>query len=392
MTYAKEINYKELQLDIAANLIDVCDSMGELKESIGYSKFYINLKDSLSDADTRQQFAEMQAKLDNTVQKNEIEILQKNKLIDAEKDRRKNLIIYFGAGAIILFSVLLIIIFRGYNQKKKINIVITEQKKEVELQRNIVELKNREIVDSINYAQRIQQAILLPESEIQKEFSEAFILFKPKDIVSGDFYWFAESTENKILALADCTGHGVPGGFMSMLGFEILQDVMLREEIHTTSEALKFLDKKVTDTLNKNSKSYRDGMDMALCAFNKISGKLSFSGANRPLIYISNGVITTYKPDKHTIGGAIDDVEKIFTQVEIDVHKGDLIYLFTDGYADQFGGASGKKFKYKQFSEKLLEISDKNLAEQKEILEKTFEDWKGNLEQVDDVCVIGIRI
>ncbi len=392
MDIAKEIKYKEMQLDIAANLIAACEKLGELEEAITYSQFYIGLKDSLTDEDTRNQFAEMQAKLDNTVQKNEIEILQKNKLIDAEKDRRKNLIIYFGAGAIILFSVLLIIIFRGYNQKKKINILITEQKNEVEHQRNMVETKNREIVDSINYAQRIQQAILLPESEIQKEFSDAFVLFKPKDIVSGDFYWYAESDQNKIIALADCTGHGVPGGFMSMLGFEILQDVMLREEIHTTSEALKFLDKKVTDTLNKNSKSYRDGMDMALCAFNKVTGKLSFSGANRPLIHISNGILTTYKPDKHTIGGAIDEAEKVFTQVEIGMKKGDLIYLFTDGYADQFGGASGKKYKYKQLSENLLALSGLKMSEQKKTLEETFENWRRDLEQVDDVCVIGLKI
>lgn len=392
MDIAKKLGYMEMQLDVAANLIPAFEKLGQYKEAIEYSSFYIHLKDSLTDEDNRLAFAEMQAKLDNAVQKHEIENLQKDKLIDAEKARRQNLLIYFGTGAIILFSVLLLIIFRSYNQKKKINILITEQKNEVELQRNMVELKNREIVDSINYAQRIQQAILLPEGEFRKEFADAFILFKPKDIVSGDFYWFAESDENKIIALADCTGHGVPGGFMSMLGFEILQDVILREEVHTTSEALAFLDKKVTDTLNKNSKSYRDGMDMALCAFNKASGKLSFSGANRPIVHISNGILTTYKPDKHTIGGAIDDMEKVFSSVEINIRQGDHIYLFTDGYADQFGGTKSKKFKFKQLADLFLSISDKNMTEQKMILETTFDEWKGNLEQVDDVCVIGIKI
>ena len=391
MEIAKELGYMKMQLDIAANLVAAFEKLGQYKEAIEYSSFYIHLKDSLTNEDNRAAFAEMQAKLDNTVQKHEIENLQKDKLIDAEKARRQGLIIYFGTGAIILFSILLIIIFRGYNQKKKINILITEQKNEVELQRNIVELKNREIVDSINYAQRIQQAILLPESEFQKEFADASILFKPKDIVSGDFYWFAESDENKIVALADCTGHGVPGGFMSMLGFEILQDVVLREEIHTTSEALVFLDKKVTDTLNKNSKSYRDGMDMALCAFNKATGKLSFSGANRPLIHISNGLLTTHKPDKHTIGGAIDGLEKVFTSVEIQVKQGDLIYLFTDGFADQFGGSRGKKFKIAAMRELLLALHDKSMAQQKLEINAVFENWKGDLEQVDDVCMIGVK-
>jgi tetratricopeptide (TPR) repeat protein len=168
MDCAKEIEYKELQLDIAANLIATCEKLSELDEALGYSQFYIALKDSLTDEDTRNSYAEMQAKLDNTVQKHEIENYQKDKIIAAEKDEKKNLIIYSGAGAIILFSVLLIIIFRGYNQKKKINVIITRQKHEVEIQKDIIEEKNKAILDSIHYAERIQKSLMPTDSYVEK--------------------------------------------------------------------------------------------------------------------------------------------------------------------------------------------------------------------------------
>jgi serine phosphatase RsbU (regulator of sigma subunit) len=281
-----------------------------------------------------------------------------------------------------MFSVF---IFRSLNITRKQKIIIEEKNK-------IVEEKNKDMLDSINYAQRIQEAILIPESEIQKHFADAFVLFKPKDIVSGDFYWFAESKYNKVLAAADCTGHGVPGGFMSMIGFAMLQETLLLEEMKTTSEAFTALDKKITESLNRNNRSYRDGMDMALCAFSKSSNTVQFSCANRPLILIRNGEAKDFSPDKYTIGGAIDNVSKNFRSQEIETEKGDMFYLFSDGYADQFGGPKEKKFMHKNFRETLLTISDKPLDEQKKILNETFENWKGNLEQVDDVLVIGIRI
>ncbi|HEX7413285.1 MAG TPA: SpoIIE family protein phosphatase, partial [Bacteroidia bacterium] len=251
---------------------------------------------------------------------------------------------------------------------------------------------NKDITDSINYAKRIQTAILIPESEIKKSFSDAFVLFNPKDIVSGDIYWFAESKYNKILVVADCTGHGVPGGFMSMLSFTILQETLLLEEVKTTAQALTYLDNKITETLNRNNRSYRDGMDMTLCAFSKSSNTLQFSCANRPLILIRNGELQEFLPDKFTIGGAIDNVSKKFRNQEIQIEQGDMIYLFTDGFPDQFGGEKGKKFMSKNFRELLSANAHLPMQEQKEELEKTFNKWKGNLEQVDDVCIIGIKV
>lgn len=389
---ADSIDYPDIQLDIIVNLMSACENLGQMKEAVDYSKKYVSLKDTVVSRDTRDAFGEMQAKLDNTVQKHEIENLHKDEALRNEKLRRQTQMIWLGAGILFLVLVLLVFILRGFIQKKKANAIITEQKAEVEQQKNLIETKNHEMLDSINYAQRIQQALLLPEEEIKKDFSDAFVLFQPKDIVSGDFYWYAQSEENKILALADCTGHGVPGGFMSMLGYEMLQDVILREEVQTTSEAMTLLDKKVTDTLNKNSKTYRDGMDMALIAFNKKTGKMQYSGANRSLIFFSNGEMKIFQPDKLNIGGAIDEVRKNFTKTEVAVKKGDVIFLLTDGYADQFGGKDGKKFKTKNLLAKLKEIHSLPMSEQKIILEKTFSDWKGDLEQVDDVSVIGLRI
>ncbi len=274
----------------------------------------------------------------------------------------------------------------------KLEETVSLRTSELTNQKSLVETKNKEILDSINYAQRIQQAILHPEKEIRNAFADAFVIFRPKDIVSGDFYWFAESKYNKILAVADCTGHGVPGGFMSMLGYEILQDVLLQEAVSTTSEALSELDKRVTNTLNKSSKQHRDGMDMVLCAFSNTGNKLQYSGANRPLIHISEGEMNEYKPDKHTIGGAIDDVEKKFRNIEIETKKGDIFYLFTDGFADQFGGPKGKKFKYKNLTTLLKAVSSLPFDQQKQRLEASFHEWQGDLEQLDDVCMIGVKL
>jgi serine phosphatase RsbU (regulator of sigma subunit) len=278
------------------------------------------------------------------------------------------------------------------NALKHLEGLVAERTRDLKHQKELIEEKQTQIIDSINYAKRLQQAILISEQDLGKHFKEIFVLYKPKDIVSGDFYWFSESESNKILAVADCTGHGVPGAFMCMLGNECLQDVALRKDIETTASALRSLDIKITDTLNKSDRSFRDGMDIALCAFSKDSSTLQFSGANRPLLQVSDGQLIEHKPDKQTIGGNIDRTERNYHTILIDCKPGDTFYLFTDGYADQFGGPKGKKFKYKTLREILFETSKLSLKEQSNIINHKFEEWKGNLEQVDDVCIVGIRV
>lgn len=397
---AIEIGEKENLKDDYISLTAVDSAKGDFRGAYENYKLYILYRDSLDNEETRKRTIQAQMTYDFEKKEGIAKAEQAKKdAITIEEKRRQKIIIYSVSGGLLSVLLLALFIFRGYRQTQKTNIIITQQKEEVERQKEItdeqkkiVEEKNKDIMDSITYAKRIQEAILIPESEIKKQFSDAFVLFNPKDIVSGDFYWFAESKYNKLIVMADCTGHGVPGGFMSILGFSMLQETLLLEDIKTTSEALISLDKKITETLNRNSRSYRDGMDMALCAFSKSSGKLQFSCANRPLILIRNGEVKKFAPDKYTIGGAIDNVSKDFCSHEIETAKGDLIYLFSDGYTDQFGGPKGKSFKYKQLEKVLLANYHLPMNDQKKVLEKTYHDWKGSLEQIDDVCIIGIRL
>lgn len=375
----EEIQIPEALKDSYSVLLEIYEAKGDPANALKYYKLYIKFRDSLAN---ESQLREINRKeMDNEFFKKELLLKaesEKQSLAYAEKEKRDKLILYSTLIVLTIIIIFSVVLFKRFK-------ISQEQKK-------IIEEKNKEVLDSITYAKRLQGAILIPEAELRKYFSDAFILFRPKDIVSGDFYWFSESENNKILALADCTGHGVPGGFMSMLGYESLQDVALRESITTTSDALKSLDKKITETLNKSDRSFRDGMDIALCAFSKTAHTVQFSGANRPLLYISDGVLTEFDPDKNTIGGDIDNLEKVYTTKNISIKKGDVFYMTTDGYGDQFGGPKGKKFKFKNLQNILLSISSLPMDQQKEHLERTFLEWKGDLEQIDDVSIIGLKI
>ncbi|MBI3501028.1 MAG: PAS domain S-box protein [Bacteroidetes bacterium] len=254
----------------------------------------------------------------------------------------------------------------------------------------IIEQKNKDITDSINYAQRIQQAILSDVDEIKKNLPQSFILFKPKDIVSGDFYWFTHRDSTTFIAAVDCTGHGVPGGFMSMIGNSFLNEVVNEKDILQPNLILNELREKIIRALRQKGEvmENKDGMDISLCAIK--GNELLFSGANNPLWIIRNNKLQEIPADKQPIGSHPNP--KPFTLNKISLEKGDSIYLFSDGYADQFGGPKRKKFMYRQLEELLLSIHEKEMNEQKKILDSTIESWKGNLDQIDDILVIGIRI
>jgi serine phosphatase RsbU (regulator of sigma subunit) len=254
----------------------------------------------------------------------------------------------------------------------------------------IIEEKNKHIIDSINYALRIQKAILPNDDEIKKALPESFILYKPKDVVSGDFYWFAERGNKKLIAAVDCTGHGVPGAFMSMIGSALLNEIVNNQKITDSDVILNKLREGIIKAMKQTGAEgeNKDGMDIALCVIDEDS--IQFSGANNPLWIISNGELIETKGDKQPIGIYSNSV--YFTKSMIQPQKGDCIYIFTDGYADQFGGESGKKFKYKNLKETLLSINKKPMEEQKQILDSMIEDWKGGFEQIDDILLIGIRV
>ena len=286
---------------------------------------------------------------------------------------------------------------------------VTERTKEITEQKSEIEVKQKEIIDSINYAKRIQQAVLTGEDVWSKISQEYFILFKPKDIVSGDFYW-AYNTPNgrSIFALADCTGHGVPGGFMSMLGNSFLNEIVVENKIFKANEILNRLRAKVIAALEqKGQTEQKDGMDISLCVWNKMDNTLEFAAANNPLWLLRKTVsssvssraesrdeireIIEYKADKMPIGTYLE-IEKPFTSTTIQLQQGDILYLSTDGYADQFGGPKGKKFKYKALLDMLMTNSTLEMGVQKTKLDDAFVAWKNKQEQVDDVAVIGVRV
>lgn len=276
---------------------------------------------------------------------------------------------------------------------RKATVTILEQKKVVEQQKHFVEEKNKHITDSINYAQRIQNAILPENSYIQSLFDHHFIYYQPKEIVSGDFYWFGQKDDKVIFAAVDCTGHGVPGALMSMIGNTLLNEIVNGKGVTESDEILNHLRNDIIHALKQTDapESQKDGMDIALCVLDKNRNILEFSGAHNSLYHFRKDVFTEFKADKQAIGYEKKE-KQAFLKHKIEIQKGDILYLFTDGFVDQKGGSDKKKFYYKPFRELLASIKHEPMERQEEILRDTFNIWKDNLEQIDDVLVIGIRL
>ena len=269
---------------------------------------------------------------------------------------------------------------------------IQKQRDVAREQRDQIGVQKKEITDSIHYAERIQRSVLPASAKVKQQLTDGFILFKPRDIVSGDFYWFTEVDHRLIIVAADCTGHGVPGAFMSMLGISFLNEIVNKNHIHDADLILNHLRDHIIEALQQKGKEgeAKDGMDMAICVIHKETKTLQFAGANNPLYIIRNGELEHIKGDKMPV--AIHLKMQDFEKHEIKYKEGDTFYIFSDGFADQFGGTEGKKFKYKPFKDLLVDIYEKPMEEQEQILDKTFEDWKGEQEQLDDVVILGFRL
>ncbi|MBL1233313.1 MAG: DUF4154 domain-containing protein [Flavobacteriales bacterium] len=363
------------------------------------------------------QFAKTEKELaekEQLVKDNEAYIQNQYKIIETKTstiEEQKN-IIWLSVIFLIIVSILGLLAYRSYKLKKKANILIVQQKYEIEAQ-------HKEIRDSIDYAKRIQQAIIPPIKIVEQHLKDCFVIYQPKDVVSGDFYWLESPTLNLIaneikqpakndegaifFAACDCTGHGVPGAMVSVICNNALKRSVNEFKLTTPGEILDRTRKIVVQEFEKSEDDVKDGMDIALCSlklsekseFSESYATLQYAGANNSLYIISKNTageneLIEIKPDKQPIGKV--DSPTPFTTHSISLKKGDTIYVFTDGYADQFGGEKGKKMMYKPFKNLLLSIQDKNMSEQKNILEKHFKEWKGGLEQVDDVCILGVRI
>lgn len=375
-------------------------------EAIGDFDQLNELLDSISRMSSLEAIAEMQTKYDTEKKEKENELLKKeNEIRELENLTRKKQANYLIFGLSIAFVLLIIILNRFMlTRRQKVKIekqkeLIEAEKKEVELQKRkteeqklIVEEKNHEIMSSINYAKRIQTAILKEEQHVTPTFPEHFILFLPKDVVSGDFYWALEKGDNIYITAADCTGHGVPGAFMSMLGVSFLNEINNTEEVLSPAQILNTLRDKIIKELGQTGgfEGSKDGMDMSLIRINKTQKEIAWAGANNPLYIIHENKLIDYKGDRQPVG--YSDKKEVFTDHRIELKEGMCFYLFSDGYQDQFGGPQGKKYKAKNLQRKLLEIHHLPTEEQKNILHEEFLSWRGDIEQIDDVCLIGLRV
>lgn len=406
----QELGFPEHVSKTSALLSRIYESMGNYKEAYFMQVLHKKMNDSLNNIENRK--ASIQKEFQYAYEKKaatdslKIATERKELALKAKQEKMQRYYLYFGLAGLLVFSL---IIANRLKVSRRQNVIIENQKLEVELkneeitqQKELVDEKQKEIIDSINYAKRIQQAVLTGEDVWNKISKEHFILFKPKDIVSGDFYWAYNTPNNRsVFALADCTGHGVPGGFMSMLGNSFLNEIVVENKIFKANEILNKLRAKIIHALEqKGQAEQKDGMDISLCVWNKIDNTLEFSGANNPLWIVKNSVssngvenkeLLEYKADKMPIGTFLE-TEVPFSSVTIQLQKGYTIYLTTDGYADQFGGEKGKKFKYKPLIEMIIRNSGESMETQKLKLETAHNTWKAEHDQVDDVSIIGIRI
>jgi len=389
-----EIEATELSMKLEGYLASVYEKTGKYQKALLHTLNAIVLKDTIFNQEKNKEITrkELNYEFDKKEAVTKAEQDKKDILSIAELKQKEQQRNYFIIGFAML-ALFMVFVYRAYRQKQRDNVIITQQKIEVESQKLIIEEKNKGIVDSINYAKRIQQAKLPNKEDIYEALPESFVLFKPKDIVSGDFYFFYKKEQTIFIVAADCTGHGVPGALMSMIGSEQLKDAVLQSS--DTSVILKRLNTGMKLSLRQSGseESTRDGMDIAICSIDTTNLIVKYAGANRPLWYVRKGetVLEEVDPTNKAIGGLTDNDQE-FQSHEIQFSKGDTFYICTDGYADQFGGQKGKKLMTRKFKEIIQEIQHLSMSEQEKHLENFNENWKSAIEQVDDILVIGVRV
>lgn len=378
------LNAKYTTKETYLHLSDVYHSLGDHEKAYYYLKKHKQVIDLIFDDESIKKTAEDEANFAYLKVENQLKLSEQQRAFDK---KRSTLLILMGSIAGFLLLTALLVVFYRFREKKKANQVLTEQK-------NKIELQQQEITDSINYAKRIQESILPSHEVLQKHLGEHVLFYQPKDIVGGDFYFVESVHHRKYFAVIDCTGHGVPGGFMSMLGYNAINNALLDLKIEEPAKILDNISAYLVEHFSKEGrKTLRDGMDMALCSLFEQNGKhyVEFAGANNPcwIIRHSSMEVIEVKANKQPIG--YYEGAKPFSNHIIEVFKGDMVYLFTDGYADQFGGPFGKKFKYSQMKTILQQFAPTALEKQL-LISKAFVEWKGNLEQIDDVCILGVRV
>jgi tetratricopeptide (TPR) repeat protein len=393
--------------------------MNDLQNAYLNYRRFVKLKDSLFKVERYEKITKIEAEYKNEKDRQKIELLSKDKSLRELVVIKQRNTIYSLAAISILIIALTILVFARLQIKRKANallvkqnVEINRQKEEIEKQRDEIEKQRdiatrqrdqitqqqREIIDSINYASYIQSAILPSVNILENNLSESFIFYLPRDIVGGDFYWIKKTRDFLFVACGDCTGHGVPGGFLSMLGTAYLNEIVntrchQSNDTVKANEILETLRDTFMSSLNQAEKKEKslDGMDIAFLIINNSSDYMQYSGANISLNFIRNNQFIEYKADKLPIGFHPHSTRR-FTNHKIPILKNDCLYIFSDGYGDQFGGVEGKKFTKRKFKELLLEIHPKSMTEQKAIIESNFYSWKKDFFQNDDILVMGLKI
>jgi serine phosphatase RsbU (regulator of sigma subunit)/Tfp pilus assembly protein PilF len=388
---AEELGYPENIYEASKLLYDILDYEKDYEKAIKMLQLSYSMNDSLKQKRNQKELItkNLNYKYEQEKLAAKKEQEKKDALLKIEQERQTFIIISVSI-ILILTIVFSVIVFSRLKITRKQNKLIAFQKQKVETQKQDIEEKNREISASIHYAKRIQDAILPDKEEINKHLKNSFIFFKPKDIVSGDFYWVEYQNELTYFAVADCTGHGVPGAMISVICYNALRSALKEFNI---IEPAKILDKTreiVIEQFRKSKIDVKDGMDVALCSINLKNNELKYSGANNSLYIVKNKNLIEVKANKQPIGS--HSYLKQFDEHVIRLEKNDTIYLFSDGFPDQFGGDKGKKYKYKNFKNLLISISEQPLENQKEMLEKELKRWKNGYDQVDDICILGYKV
>ena len=373
--------------ELLSQLYEIHKKLNNYKKANLYLEEWVENKDSIEKLSAKEDITkyesekefEIKRQLDSLKYLDEIRIQQAETKAKEEEIRTQKII-----EGVLFVGILLVIGFLGFVYKQ-----LNTTKK----QKLVIEEKQQEITDSINYAKRIQDAMMTSLVYLKDTLPKSFILFKPKDVVSGDFYWiYKDQEQNIFFTVADCTGHGVPGAFMSMIGTSLLNEIIIEKDIKETDKILSEMRTQIIKSLHQEEDgAQKDGMDISLCKLNMKKKTVEFSGAHNSLIHISGDELKTYRGDHQPVGLLLGD-RKPFTKYKVKLKKNDMLYIYSDGYQDQFGGAKGKKYMAAKFKKQLLKMSNESTEKQMTILEEEFESWSQNYEQIDDVCVMGVRI
>ncbi|ADR23609.1 hypothetical protein MATR_25350 [Marivirga tractuosa] len=410
---ANQINSLKWKIKSFENLSEIFYQKGLFQIAYQYKDSAYIYENKLMDEEKQKQIANLRIIYESEKKEQENEILRIDKELKQKQILQQRILNVAIGSVLVILIVFAIITFRAKNQKQKANTQLKIQNEEIRQQReeietqaerlksintdvirknNLIEEKNKNITDSINYAKRIQTALLPFPQRIEKELEDFFIYYNPKDIVSGDFYWYSDSADKVVIAVADCTGHGIPGAFMSFIGHDMLNHIVNFKGITQPSEILKQLKLSVIHILRQEQSDNRDGMDISICVWDKKKNTVQFSGANHSLIYIQNKQLYQLKGNKTTMGFDEGKNVKDFDVHEINLVGDTCFYLFSDGYVDQFGGEKDKKFMIKNFRELLSSSHMKKMETQGVIVKETIEEWMREEEQVDDMLVFGFRL